>query len=124
MFLEQQIQVGVREATGAPMFLNHNLTWQRLKLTAACSAFGSLSLSLGLLYRRDILPALIVNWPKLGVAVKCIVTLNFADAGFEFLVPPRSASLLGGEMGGVLLPGGDGFEVLPVRDGDAHGVAS
>ena len=64
MLLEQQIQIGVGEAAGAPVLLHDDLARLRREfapeLAAPRSILEGLSRSGRLLNRRDILPALVV----------------------------------------------------------------
>src|SRR5215813_10085910 len=66
MPLEQQIQIGIGKAAGAPVLLGHDVAWLRRKLRANLSSpravFEDLALHRCLLDGRDVLPALIVAW--------------------------------------------------------------
>src|SRR5215468_181479 len=64
MLLELQVQVGVGEATGTPVFLCGNLTWRRhefgTELATPCAVFEGLVLPRASLNRRDVGPRLVV----------------------------------------------------------------
>src|SRR5262249_36693836 len=66
MPLEQQIQIGIGKAAGAPVLLGHNVAWLRRKLGAnlssPCAVFEDLALHRCLLDGRDVLPALVIAW--------------------------------------------------------------
>src|SRR5262245_33285045 len=64
VFLELQVQVGVGEATGTPVFLCDNLTWRRhefgAELATPCAEFEALALPRGSLYRRNVSPRFVI----------------------------------------------------------------
>src|SRR5262245_37492742 len=64
MLLELQVQVGVGEATGTPMFLCDNLTRRRhefgTELATPCAVFEALVLQRASLNRRNVCPRLVV----------------------------------------------------------------
>src|SRR5215475_10420754 len=64
MFLELQVQVGVGEAAGTPVFLCNNLTWRRheffTELATPCPEFEALPLPRGSLNRRNVSPRFVV----------------------------------------------------------------
>src|SRR5262249_41558399 len=64
VLLELQVQVGVGEATGTPVFLRDNLTWRRhefgTELATPCAAFEGLVLPRGALNRRHVGPRFVV----------------------------------------------------------------
>src|SRR5215471_17281379 len=64
MLLELQVQVGVGEATGTPVFLRDNLTWRRhefgTELATPCAVFEALVLPRTSLNRRDVRPCFVV----------------------------------------------------------------
>src|SRR5499427_5225791 len=64
VLLELQVQVGVGEATGTPVFLGDNLTWRRrefgTELTTPCAVFEALVLPGGSLNRRNVGPRFVV----------------------------------------------------------------
>src|SRR5215813_11558360 len=66
MPLEQQIQIGIGKAAGAPVLLGHDVAWLRRKLRAnlssPCAGFEDLALHRCLLDGRDVLPALVIAW--------------------------------------------------------------
>src|SRR5262245_193258 len=64
VLLELQVQVGVGEATGTPVFLCDNLAWRRhefgTELATPCAVFEGLVLPRGSLNRRDVGPRFVV----------------------------------------------------------------
>src|SRR6516165_4941632 len=60
VLLDLQVQVGIGEATGTPVFLCHNFTWCRhefgTELATPCAVFEGLMLPRGSLNRRNIGP--------------------------------------------------------------------
>src|SRR5262249_52299251 len=64
VLLELQVQVGVGEAAGTPVFLCDNLTWGRhefgTKLATPCAVFEALVLPRGPLNRRNVGPRFVV----------------------------------------------------------------
>src|SRR5215467_4787813 len=64
VLLELQVQVGVGEAAGTPVFLRNNLAWRRhefrTKLATPCAVFEALVLPRASLNRRDVLPCFVV----------------------------------------------------------------
>src|SRR6516225_6493238 len=64
VLLQLQVQVGVGEATGTPVFLCDNLTWRRhelgTELATPCAVFEALVLPRGSLNRRNVGPRFVV----------------------------------------------------------------
>src|SRR5262249_18463952 len=64
VLLELQVQVGIGEATGTPVFLGDNLTWHRrelgTELATPCAVFEGLVLPRGSLNRRNVGPRFVV----------------------------------------------------------------
>src|SRR6516165_3923250 len=64
VLLELQVQVGVGEATGTPVFLGDNLTWRRhefgTELATPCAVFEALVLPRASLNRRNVGPRFVV----------------------------------------------------------------
>src|SRR5215813_3819160 len=64
VFLELQVQVGVGEATGTPVFLCDDLTWCRhefgTELATPCAEFEALALPRSSLNRCNVSPRLVV----------------------------------------------------------------
>src|SRR5215831_6499523 len=64
MLLKLQVQVGVGEAAGTPVFLCDNLTWRRhefgTELATPCAVFEALVLPRTSLNRRDVPPCFVV----------------------------------------------------------------
>src|SRR5262245_29404124 len=64
VLLELQVQVGVGEATGTPVFLCDNLTWRRhefgTELATPCAVFEALVLPRASLNRRNVGPRFVV----------------------------------------------------------------
>src|SRR5215470_16190559 len=64
VLLELQVQIGVGEATGTPVFLCDNLTWRRrefgTELATPCAVFEALVLPRGSLNRRNVGPRFVV----------------------------------------------------------------
>src|SRR5262249_7987593 len=64
VLLELQVQVGVGEATGTPVFVCDNLTWCRhefgTKLATPCAVFKALVLPRASLNRRNVGPRFVV----------------------------------------------------------------
>src|SRR5262245_21700307 len=66
VLLELQVQVGVGEATGTPVFLCDNLTWRGhefgTELATPCAVFEALMLPRGSLNRRNVGSRFVVAW--------------------------------------------------------------
>src|SRR5262249_2308848 len=64
VLLELQVQVGVGEAAGTPVFLCDNLTWRRrefgTELATPCAEFEALVLPRGSLNRRNVGPRFVI----------------------------------------------------------------
>src|SRR5262252_700341 len=64
MLLELQVQVGVGEATGTPVFLCDNFTWRRYEfgteLATPCAVFEAHVMPRGSLNRRNVGPRFVV----------------------------------------------------------------